>query len=306
MLKPSSFNIQHSTLNIEHSGFFSRTSSLKTACSSFILIPVEWIFALAALALGAIIGSFLNVVIHRYPREESIVFPASRCPTCHQAIKPYDNVPVLSWLWLRGRCRNCRQPISLRYPLVELANGLFYLALYQRTGPTIAFLPLAALVSMTIVLIYIDAEIQMLPDVITYSGLAIGLGAAALGIAGLAPDLMLAEDWVSAVIGAVVGGGTLAALILAYWLIRKVEGMGWGDVKMIAMIGALLGFAGLPPLLLISSVTGAAVGIPLAMRHEKGMQVALPFGVFLGFGTLILLFFGRTLSSLWVQLVLPH
>jgi len=104
----------------------------------------------------------------------------------------------------------------------------------------------------------------------------------------------------------VAGASTLAALILAYWLIRRVEGMGWGDVKMIAMIGAILGFAGLPPLLLISSVTGAAVGIPLAIRHEKGMQVALPFGVFLGLATLILLFFGRTLWSLWVQLFLPN
>ena len=267
---------------------------------------MEWTFALAALALGAIIGSFLNVVIHRYPREESIVFPASRCPTCHAAIKPYDNVPVLSYLWLRGRCRSCRSPISLRYPLVELANGLFYLAIYQRTGPTIAFLPLAALVSMTIVLIYIDAEIQMLPDVITYSGIAIALGASALGISGLAPDLMLADDWKNALLGAAAGASTLAALILAYWLVRRVEGMGWGDVKMIAMIGAILGLAGLPPLLLISSVTGAAVGIPLAIRHEKGMQVALPFGVFLGLATLVLLFFGRTLWSLWAQLFLPN
>lgn len=267
---------------------------------------MESIFAIAALALGAIIGSFLNVVIHRYPREESIVFPASRCPSCGVAIKAYDNIPVLSYLWLRGRCRSCRSSISLRYPLVELANGLFYLAVYQRTGPSIAFLVVSALVSMTIVLIYIDAEIQILPDVITYPAIAIGVGGAALGISGLAPDLMLASDWIASFVGAAVGALALSAIILAYWLLRRIEGMGWGDVKMIAMIGAILGLGGLPAVLLISSVTGAAVGLPVALRNDRGMQVALPFGVFLGFATLVLLFFGRTLLEWWARLLLPH
>src|SRR5215212_8644857 len=113
-------------------------------------------FSAAAFALGAIIGSFLNVVIHRYPRGESIVMPPSHCPNCNTQIRPYDNIPVLSWLLLLGRCRACREPISARYPLVELANALFYLAIFQRTGLTVGFLPVATLVSMTIVLIYID------------------------------------------------------------------------------------------------------------------------------------------------------
>ena len=145
-----------------------------------------------AFAIGAIVGSFLNVVIHRYPREESIVFPGSHCPQCDAAIRWYDNIPVLSFLVLRGRCRACRAPsIAWRYPLVELANALFYLAVYQRTGPSVAFVIVAAIISMTIVLIYIDADIQILPDVIDLPGIAIGLGAGALGLGILHPSLML-------------------------------------------------------------------------------------------------------------------
>src|SRR5437667_1020344 len=135
-----------------------------------------------AFAIGAIVGSFLNVVIHRYPREESIVFPPSHCPECDAAIRWYDNVPLLSFALLLGRCRACRKPISWRYPLVELANALFYLAIFLNTGPQIAFVFLAAMVSMLIVLIYIDAEIQILPDVIDVPGIVIGLAVGALGL----------------------------------------------------------------------------------------------------------------------------
>jgi leader peptidase (prepilin peptidase) / N-methyltransferase len=266
---------------------------------------VESIFAIAALALGAIIGSFLNVVIHRYPREESIVFPASRCPSCGTPIKPYDNVPVLSYLWLRGKCRSCRSPISFRYPLVEAANGLFYLAIFQRTGISVTFVPVAVLVSMFIVLIYIDADIQMLPDVITIPGVIIGAAAGALGLGALAPDLLLSLDWIDALLGAILGASIITAIILLYWLVRRIEGMGWGDVKMMAMIGAALGAKSVLPVLLLASVAGALIGLPMAMRHENGMQVALPFGVFLGIATLGMLFFGPTLWSWYLALLMP-
>src|SRR6185436_14234525 len=146
---------------------------------------------LTALALGLIIGSFLNVVIHRYPRAENIVFPPSHCPHCNANIRPYDNVPVLSYLWLRGRCRACGERIALRYPLVELANGLFYLAIWQRTGPTLGFVAIAAIVSMILVLIYIHLDIQILPDVIDLPGLATGLaiGAAPMCAAPIASPI---------------------------------------------------------------------------------------------------------------------
>ena len=149
------------------------------------------LLALFAFAFGAIVGSFLNVVIHRYPREESIVFPPSHCPRCNVRIAWYDNVPIVSYLILLARCRSCRMPISPRYPLVELANALFYLAIYLRTGVTIAFPLVAAIVSMIIVLIYIDADIQILPDVIDLPGIAIGIGLGAIGAGAMSSDLMI-------------------------------------------------------------------------------------------------------------------
>jgi leader peptidase (prepilin peptidase) / N-methyltransferase len=262
------------------------------------------LLALFAFAFGAITGSFLNVVIHRYPREESIVFPPSHCPHCDAPIRWFDNVPLLSFVVLLGRCRACRQPISWRYPLVELANALFYLAIFLRTGPQIAFVFLAAMVSMFIVLIYIDAEIQILPDVIDIPGIVIGLAIGTLGLSASAPALMLSESWLDAAAGAVLGAAIIAVIIGAYWLVRRVEGMGWGDSKMLAMIGALVGWRAVLGVLLLGSITGAIVGVPVALRSREGMRLAVPFGVFLGFGALVVLFFGPTLSGWYLSLIL--
>jgi leader peptidase (prepilin peptidase)/N-methyltransferase len=261
------------------------------------------LFAFYAFVIGAIVGSFLNVVIHRYPREESIVFPPSHCPHCDAAIRWYDNIPLLSFAVLLGRCRVCRQPISWRYPLVELANALFYLAIFLHTGLQIGFVFLAAMVSMIIVLIYIDAEIQILPDVIDIPGIAVGLAVGALGVSASAPTLMLSESWLDAALGALLGGGIIAGIIGAYWLVRRVEGMGWGDAKMLAMIGAMVGWRAVFGVLLLGSLTGALVGLPVALRSREGMRLALPFGVFLGFGALVVLFFGHTLSGWYLALL---
>jgi leader peptidase (prepilin peptidase)/N-methyltransferase len=263
---------------------------------------MTWLLAATAAALGAIVGSFLNVVIHRYPREESIVFPASKCPDCGTPIKPWDNVPVLGYLWLLGRCRACKGSISPRYPLVELANALFYLAIFLRTGMTWGFVPIAALVSMTICLIYIDLEIQILPDVIDLPGVAIGLAIGAAHLGALYPELMLSRTIVDSLLGAGMGAGVLLAIGLTYKLVRKVEGMGLGDVKMMAMLGAVVGWEPLLPLIVLASVAGALVGIPVAMRSQERMQVAIPFGVFLGLAFLAVLFFGSTLWELWLRL----
>jgi leader peptidase (prepilin peptidase)/N-methyltransferase len=258
----------------------------------------------ATFALGAVVGSFLNVVIHRYPREESIVFPPSRCPHCGTHIKPYDNVPIFAWLWLRGRCRACRGPIDIRYPLVELANALFYVAIFQRTGLTPGFLAVAALVSMTIVLIYIDLDIQILPDVIDLPGVAIGLLIGATHVGAYYSGLLLSTTLLESVAGAVAGAGILLAIGLAYKLVRKIEGMGLGDVKMMAMLGATLGWEPLFPLLLLASITGAVVGVFVMTRSKEGMQVALPFGVFLGIAFLVVLFFGVDLMEWYVRALL--
>ncbi len=264
---------------------------------------MQTLLAFYALAIGAIVGSFLNVVIHRYPREESIAFPASHCPHCNTPIRWYDNVPVLSFLILRARCRACAEPISVRYPLVELANALLYLAIFLRTGATLGFLPLAAAASMIIALIYIDADIQILPDVIDLPGILVGLFAGWLGLGTLYPGLVLATSLLDSLLGALFGASVLLAVIGLYWLVRRVEGMGQGDVKMLAMIGAILGWRAVPGVLLVASITGALIGIPAAMRSGRGMQLAIPFGVFLGFAMLIVLFFGQTLAGWYLSLI---
>lgn len=257
-----------------------------------------------AFVVGTIVGSFLNVVIHRYPREESIVFPGSHCPACNAAIRWFDNVPIVSYLLLLGRCRKCRTPISVRYLLVELANGLFYLALYLRTGPTLTFLFLAAIVSMTIALIYIDAEIQILPDVIDLPGVAIGLLTAWVA-KGVAADLLLAADLTDALLGMVGGGGLLFAVGFAYKLLRKVEGMGLGDVKMLAMIGAVTGWRGVLAVLFVSTLSGAVIGLAIAVVQRRDLKFAIPFGVFLGFGFLAILFFGNDYFT-WLPILAPR
>lgn len=254
---------------------------------------MELLFSIAAFWVGAIFGSFLNVVIHRYPRSESVVFPPSRCPHCGERIAWYDNVPVLSYLILRARCRRCAAPISSRYPLVELANGLFFLALFQRTGISIDFLLLAALVSMTVALIYIDAEIQILPDVIDLPGIALGITLAVVGTAALRSDLILALNWLDSIIGAVAGAGVILGIAALYYLARRIEGMGMGDSKMFAMIGAVLGWRPLYAVLLIACVAGATFGISMALiTRRKDLRFPLPFGIFLGLAFLIVLFFG--------------
>jgi leader peptidase (prepilin peptidase)/N-methyltransferase len=255
------------------------------------------LLGLYALVAGAIIGSFLNVVIHRYPREESIVFPGSHCPHCNAPIRWYDNLPLLSFLILRGRCRVCHAPIAARYALVELANALFYLAIYERTGPTVAFLPIAAIVSMTIVLIFIDFEIQILPDVIDLPGVAIGLAVAAFSQAPVDSNLALAGTFTESVVGAAAGAGILLAIAGTYKLLRHVEGMGLGDVKMMAMIGSVVGWRWLFAVLMVASVWGALAGLALAARSRAGLQTALPFGVFLGLALLGILFFGTSLVT---------
>jgi leader peptidase (prepilin peptidase)/N-methyltransferase len=264
---------------------------------------VFFLFAIYAFALGAIVGSFLNVVIHRYPREESIVSPPSHCPECGMHIRWFDNIPVLSYLALGGRCRGCRGPITPRYPLIELANALFYLALFHATGVSWLFLPLAALASMTIVLIYIDLDIQILPDVVDLPGIAIGLGLGALHAGALFPDLMLATSLLDSIIGALLGSGLLLAVSVAYKLVRKIEGMGLGDVKMLAMVGAVLGWRGVVPLVFLASFSGAIFGIALGLRRFGNLRFAIPFGVFLGLAFLTMLFFGNTLFE-WYRSLL--
>jgi leader peptidase (prepilin peptidase) / N-methyltransferase len=245
--------------------------------------------AAIALIFGLIIGSFLNVCIFRIPREKSIVNPPSSCPACGSPIKPWDNVPVISYLLLAGKCRKCGQNISLRYPSVELLNGLLYAAVILQFGIGWHLPLIFALVSALIVITFIDLDFQIIPDVITLPGMVIGLAASHF----LFPDPFTRNSllgFVNSVIGLFAGG-------VSFYLIAILSkgGMGGGDVKMMAMVGAFMGWKGVLLTTLIGSLTGSLIGVGLMVFKGKGRKTKIPFGPFLALGSLITLFFGRAI-----------
>jgi leader peptidase (prepilin peptidase)/N-methyltransferase len=266
-------------------------------------------FIVAAVAVvGAVIGSFLNVVIHRVPREESIAFPASRCPSCGTAIRPYDNIPVISWAVLRGRCRACRAPISARYPAIELLTAvLFALTFVLHSGWTLSLPFDLVFVSAVIALIFIDAEHMILPNAITYPGVVFALVARLV-----VPNLYGVEflgggtpAWLSslggALLGALVGGGFLWFVGLLWERLRGVEAMGLGDVKMMFMVGAFLGWPLTLLTIFVGVLTGSVAGVAAMLRRgERDMQMLLPFGIFLGLGSLVSLLYGTQIINWYV------
>ena len=225
---------------------------------------------------GLLIGSFLNAVIHRVPRKQSLVSPGSRCPNCGYALRWYDNIPVLSYLMLGGRCRKCRQPISIRYPIVELITAAVFVAHYFVFGWTPLLAVRLAFAASLVALFAIDLEHHLLPDVITLPGIVVGLVA----------SVFLPPGVVDALIGMLIGGGVLWAIGEAYFRYSGEEGMGGGDVKMLAMIGAFLGWKLVLVTLVLSSVAGSVLGLTIIAIKRGGMKYALPFGTFLALGAL--------------------
>ncbi|MBI4517420.1 MAG: prepilin peptidase, partial [Deltaproteobacteria bacterium] len=234
-----------------------------------------------AFVFGAVIGSFLNVCICRIPAGESVVRPASRCPGCQTPIRPYDNIPILSYLVLRGRCRSCAAPISLRYPFIEALAGVAAAAAVWHRGPTIeaaaAFTFMAALIVVT----FVDLDHQIIPDVISLPGIALGL---------LAALVLSTPGFISAIIGAVLGGGVLFAVAAGYQWFTGREGMGGGDIKLLAMIGAFLGWRAIPVTLLLASLSGSLVGLSLILLRRADARVPIPFGPFLAAGAVCAMF----------------
>jgi leader peptidase (prepilin peptidase)/N-methyltransferase len=271
-------------------------------------LPAYFI-ATAVGVLGAIIGSFLNVVIHRVPREESIAFPASHCPSCDTAIRPYDNIPVVSWAVLRGRCRACRAPISARYPAVELLTGvLFALTYLLHSGLTLSLPFDLVFVAAIVALVFIDAEHMLLPNVITYPGIALALVARVVvpnlyGVAALGGEQTPA--WLlslgGALLGALAGGGFLWLVGWLWERVRGVEAMGLGDVKMMFMVGAFLGWPLTMLTIFVGVFTGSLAGVAAMFRRgERDMQMLLPFGIFLGLGSLVSLLFGTRIIDWYI------
>jgi leader peptidase (prepilin peptidase)/N-methyltransferase len=227
--------------------------------------------------LGLAVGSFLNVCIHRIPLGQSLVHPGSRCPRCGHELRWFDNIPVLSYLSLLGRCRKCRARISIRYPLVELATMALFVAHGIAFGWTALLVPRLLFACMLVVLFAIDLEHQLLPNAITLPGIVLGLIASAVFPPGL----------VDALIGVIAGGGTLWLIGEAYYRYSGHEGMGGGDVKMLAMIGAFLGWKLVLVTLVFSSFAGSVIGLGVILLKRGGMKYALPYGTFLALGALI-------------------
>jgi leader peptidase (prepilin peptidase)/N-methyltransferase len=285
------------------------------------LVPL-WVFHLLALIVGLAVGSFANVCIHRIPRRESVVTPPSRCPACGAVIRAFDNVPVLSWLWLGRRCRACRKAISVRYPLVEAANGVFYLGLALVGGPSIWTLVAMPFTTALLVLALIDLDVQLLPNVITLPGIASGIAVSFLLGRGLFPAWPVGPA--EAVLSAAGGYLTLLLVSQAYEKIRGEPGLGQGDWKMAAFLGAFLGWEKMLLVVFLASLGGTAVACwLLAKQHWARLRVdlkteakpqlslgktKLPLGTFLSAAAILVLFGGEQLLnwykgpfSRWIQ-----
>lgn len=249
------------------------------------------------LILGLIVGSFLNVCIYRLPRNQSIVFPSSYCPNCKTKIKPWDNIPVLSYIFLGGKCRDCKQKISIRYPLVESLNGLLYVLALLRFGFEWHLIFIFAFLSAMIVITFIDAEHQIIPDAITLPGMVIGLLAGTF----LMPDPISTDisivGFKNSILGLLIGGGI-------FYLIAVVSrgGMGGGDIKMMAMVGAFLGWKSVFLITFIGSMIGSIFGIILMIFKGKGRKTKIAFGPFLAIGAIITLFKGREILGWYLNL----
>jgi leader peptidase (prepilin peptidase)/N-methyltransferase len=245
---------------------------------------------------GACIGSFLNVCIYRIPESKSIVTPRSSCPRCGTFIKSYDNIPIVSWAWLGGKCRHCRSPIPIRYPMVELLTGMAAVSLYIKFGPTPTFLVFFLFVAVLLMITFIDIDHQIIPNIISLPGIPIFF---ALSFA--VPDI----SWIESAVGILVGGGSLYLVAMAYQLIKKAEGMGMGDMKLLAMIGALIGWKGVLFTVFVSSALGAFVGGAMILIHRGSLKTMVPYGPYISIGAIAYIFFGPQLIDGYFRLVAP-
>ena len=267
---------------------------------------------------GAMIGSFLNVCICRVPEGKSIVTPGSHCPRCGKAIRWYDNLPVISFLLLRGRCRHCHGSISVQYPLVEGVTALLSLLLFMRFGPSLQYVIYFAFAAALVVVTVIDLYHQIIPNVISLPGIAAGLLASwflpnpAL-LDGLLRGLLFQAGrigvnlsnhaaFVDSLLGILLGGGSLLLVIHLYYWLRKGEGMGGGDVKLLAMVGAFLGWKAVIVTIIFSSFIGSIVGVTVIVWKGRDLKYAIPYGPFLSLGAMMALFYGEGLIVWYLTL----
>ena len=259
--------------------------------------------ALITFVFGAVIGSFLNVCISRIPKGESIIHPPSHCPKCLAAISFYCNIPLLSYLFLRGRCGSCGESISFRYLAVELLMASLGVALFYQFGFGLAFVVGFVFIAALIVISFIDLDVRIVPDVISLPGILTGLLFAVIGRYLISDPMEIVPTPLGALIGVLVGGGFLLAVAWIYERFTGVEGMGGGDIKLLAMIGAFLGWPSIPLTLFFSSLGGSIIGLSIMLAKGVDRRYALPFAPFLCLGALVYLFFGREIIDFYV---FPH
>jgi leader peptidase (prepilin peptidase)/N-methyltransferase len=269
----------------------------------------------AVLLVGLLVGSFLNVCIVRLPRGRSIVTPPSHCPKCKRGIRFYDNIPVISFLLLRGKCRDCGEPISWRYPLVELMNGLFYAWIVREFGIGGESLLLMTLCSSLIVITFIDFDHQIIPDVITLPGMLVGLSLAPFFMSVLGDVLPFHLDrifphtgpyltaFLNSVFGLLLGGGPLFAIGWIWEKLRHVEAMGGGDVKLMGMVGSFLGWKGALLTIMLGALAGSIVGLWLIALKRHKMEKVIPFGPFLAAGAVATACYGPGIIAWYLGLI---
>jgi leader peptidase (prepilin peptidase)/N-methyltransferase len=241
-----------------------------------------------AFIIGTMVGSFLNVCAYRIPEGQSIVLPASHCRACKKPIAFYDNIPLVSFLLLRGKCRHCGAPLSFQYPLVEFLTGLLAAACLLKWGAGYTAALWFAFCAALVVVTFIDLAHQIIPDVISLPGIVCGL------LCSLLPDQ---PGFTSSLIGAAVGGGSLYLIRRVYYAVARQEGMGLGDVKLLAMIGAFLGWKSILFIIMVASFAGALLGIAVMIIKRKDGRYAIPFGPFLSLGAVCYLFCGQEMIN---------
>jgi len=241
---------------------------------------------IVSIIFGALVGSFLNVCIIRLPKEESIIWPGSHCPHCKKPIKFYDNIPLISYILLRGKCRHCNGPISVQYPLIEGITALGSLILFMKFGLSLSYVFYFSFVAALIVITVIDLYHQIIPDVISLPGIGVGL---------LASLVLPQFTFFDSLTGFLLGGGSLFLIATLYQWLFKREGMGGGDVKLLAMIGAFLGWKAVILTILLGSLVGSITGIIIIILRGKDFKYAIPFGPFLSLGAVISLFYGENI-----------
>ena len=255
---------------------------------------VNYLIEVFVFIFGLCIGSFLNVCIYRLPESKSIVQPRSMCPHCGTLIRFYDNIPILSYIALKGKCRHCSASIALRYPVVELISGVFALGVYLKYGIRLETPIYYAFIATLLVITFIDIDHQIIPDVITLPGIPIFFAAS---------FALKQISFVESILGILAGGGSLFLVAWLYHLLTKKEGMGGGDIKLLAMIGAVIGWKGVLFTIFVASAVGTLAGMLIMLKTRKTMKLAVPFGPFLAIGGITYILFGPQLINWYFNLL---